>query len=269
MSYYEPLEEDEYLYEEEKNEPDDENAFKESDKDADKKPEEDVLHNFIRETHINLVMRMMHFYDLLAIGNESLTVFQKVTNVLKFIGWNYEGINEHFIKFFKDIQVDLTEVDLERQEIRCIFKSWIEKVSSNPVLLLKCFAIFDHDSDGHLSKEEIIEILHKTTDKQRIDLFDNITSKLDGIYYKKELGLDFFLDTQSKGEVKTKMDVKKPKKQVTKASLFHKVSEKFSLLFILVWLFNLLLTLPLVIIFTNYLDDFFSLILTQTMARIN
>ncbi|RWS13809.1 hypothetical protein B4U79_17335 [Dinothrombium tinctorium] len=184
--------------------------------------EHDDLETFVEETHLDLVTRMMHFYDVFRIDGKSRGASKDIGDVLRFIGWHHLDdirINE----FLQSIDVNPSSTNLQKQQVRAVFKQWIEKVASDANLLCECFQYFDIDDDGYISRDEIIKILYRTTEEERIKLIDDIISKLEeGVYYYEELGFRPKTKRTRRSEITESQTLKVAQEKVVSKTLWSR-----------------------------------------------
>lgn len=147
------------------------------------------LYSFVEETHFDLVVRLTHFYDFFVETFGSRGTVEDILRVLNFLGWHRlnRSSMEEFITSLDPAYLCPDSTHLDRFCIRHIFREWLFRVSSTPELLHECFKYFDLDNNGYLSKEEIIKILYRTTEEERINLIEDVIEKLDSRIYFNEI----------------------------------------------------------------------------------
>lgn len=227
--------------------------------------EEDELSNletFVDETHLDLVIRLMHFYDItvaekLKAGKKRLFIPEDILFVLKFVGWHKLRLND-VKQFLGSLSLAYnSKHHLSRDETRVIFKAWIEKVTSEKALLKECFEFFDIDKDRYFSRDEIIKLLYRTTEEERTKLCDDIISKLtEGVYYMDDLYPPKNKVRKRNPGQATKLTQNLAKEQEAPSTLkkkifdyiyteFNEIAYNIGLAFLFFWTIFLLIVVPL------------------------
>jgi Ca2+-binding EF-hand superfamily protein len=144
-----------------------------------------TLLSFVQETHFDLVVRLTHFYDFFVQTYGSKGSAEDIWRVLTFLGWQRltKAQVQKFIASLDSTYVCSDSRRLDRYSIRHIFREWLLHVCSTRELLHECFRHFDLDGNGYLNKEEIVKILYRTTEEERINLIQDVIEKLDSRIY--------------------------------------------------------------------------------------
>lgn len=169
------------------------------------------LQTFVEETHFDLVVRLTHFYDFFVETFGSAGTAEDVLRVLSFLGWQ-RLTREQLQAFVGALDPAYLRDDsrqLDRYCVRHIFREWLLRVCSRGELLHECYKYFDLDNSGYLSKEEIVKILYRTTEQERINLIQDVIEKLDSRIYFDELLHDGGRRPESAGRPERKLLITK------------------------------------------------------------